>query len=165
MFLSSQSCASGASEEIFEQYQELHRRILNDTPYDKQRFLYFTASDSGLGNRMQALTSAFLVALLTDRALVVHWKPHVMSGADIDDLFLVCDLSAPMCFFPFQSPISTIIHGRILLLQPPGFDWSSDKAFNAMATKSTQETEYLWVQTLSLSLSLSLSLFACEYLW
>ena len=97
-------------QKLFARYQKLHHTILHETPPEKQRFVFFTAPESGLGNRMQALTSAFLVALLTDRALIVQWKSHMMSGANIDDLF-----------------------------QHPGFDWSSPEAYNIMATSSVPD--------------------------
>lgn len=69
-----------------EEYAELHQRILEMQPPEKRKFLIFKASSHGLGNRIAGLMFAFVGAVLTNRALIVDWKPDIKSWSHIDDI-------------------------------------------------------------------------------
>jgi len=69
-----------------EEYVQLHAEILN-RPYSERKFLYFEASDDGLGNRIQGLLSALLLAMLTNRAFVIKWPVTTNCPADFASLF------------------------------------------------------------------------------
>lgn len=74
-------------------YVKRHREITCSwTPHLPRRFLLFRAS-AGLGNRLQSLASAFLFAVLSDRAFFLEWNPQ--NGSHMcywHDLFALPDI-------------------------------------------------------------------------
>jgi len=80
------------SNQSFQQYKEQHHRIMAEKP-ENQRFLVWEAGGYGLGNRILSLLSAFLLANLTNRALIVDWKSSPACSAPLADLFMVITLS------------------------------------------------------------------------
>jgi len=75
------------SNQSFQQYKEQHHRIMAEKP-ENQRFLVWEAGGYGLGNRILSLLSAFLLANLTNRALIVDWKSSPACSAPLADLFM-----------------------------------------------------------------------------
>ncbi|GJD08399.1 hypothetical protein Gasu2_27030 [Galdieria sulphuraria] len=79
-------------DNYFETFKQLHRveyeRILEHQNLLASRSVVFVASCDGLGNRFMGLLSAFLFAVLTNRAFFVLWEPCGSTvGAHLDDLF------------------------------------------------------------------------------
>ena len=98
--LRNKSCVLQDLQTTRQDYINLHRRILSsETPLSEKRFIVYVASNDGLGNRIQGLLSTYLLAILTDRALLVEWDATDMSAAAIGDLF-----------------------------ENPGFEWTSNSA-------------------------------------
>lgn len=60
---------------VYEWYEELHARIMDeDDTSARKRFLVVDFHPSvGMGNRLLALVSAYVVAMATERALLVRW--------------------------------------------------------------------------------------------
>lgn len=86
-------CPAGPPKEpfsdVFGRYGKLHRRMLDpSTPDAERRFLVFNTSNDGLGNRLQGFLSTILLAILLDRAIILHWSASSQeSFADFDELF------------------------------------------------------------------------------
>lgn len=53
--------------EIFADYAAIHRNITSQRPGEAWRVLQFHTNEDGLGNRLEGLVSAFIMAFLTDR--------------------------------------------------------------------------------------------------
>ena len=65
-------------EGYWQEYLQFHRRMVlpeeeGGVPQDQKRFLVFQPSDDGLGNRLQALLSSVVMAMITRRAIVLDW--------------------------------------------------------------------------------------------
>lgn len=70
--------------EIFQRYIELHKEILEleyldkemveKSPRRKKYIILRNWEGAGFGNRLQAIVSCFLFALITDRALLIDWS-------------------------------------------------------------------------------------------
>lgn len=88
---------------MFAQYESLHQNIMN--PQNRtvaRRFLVVDFHPSvGAGNRMMSLASAYAVALVTSRALLVQWESSVTKQDN--EMTYQVDISA--------------------LFQDPGFKW------------------------------------------
>ncbi|KAF8945832.1 hypothetical protein BGZ47_001859 [Haplosporangium gracile] len=79
-------------EAYWEEYLEFHREmVLPETqggvPESEKRFLIFQPSDDGLGNRLQALLSSVVMAMVTRRAIVLDWLAMPQCNANFTDLF------------------------------------------------------------------------------
>ncbi|KAG0284431.1 hypothetical protein BGZ96_011197, partial [Linnemannia gamsii] len=65
-------------ESYWEEYLEFHREMVlpesqGGVPDSEKRFLIFQPSDDGLGNRLQALLSSVVLAMVTRRAIILDW--------------------------------------------------------------------------------------------
>jgi hypothetical protein len=65
-------------EGYWKEYLDLHQRIMlpeekGGVPQERKRYLIFQSSDDGLGNRLQALLSTVVLAMVTKRAIVLDW--------------------------------------------------------------------------------------------
>ncbi|KAG0225934.1 hypothetical protein B0O80DRAFT_425464 [Mortierella sp. GBAus27b] len=76
----------------WEEYLDLHRQMIlpeeeGGIPNDQKQFLVFQTSDDGLGNRLQALLSTVVLAMVTKRAIVLDWMATPQCNANFTDLF------------------------------------------------------------------------------
>ncbi|KAF9353933.1 hypothetical protein BGX34_011293 [Mortierella sp. NVP85] len=60
-------------------------------PQERKRYLIFQSSDDGLGNRLQALLSSVVLAMVTKRAIVLDWTATPQCSANFTDLFQAPD--------------------------------------------------------------------------
>ncbi|KAF8927245.1 hypothetical protein EDD21DRAFT_379328 [Dissophora ornata] len=87
----------------WQEYLQFHHRMVlpeeeGGVPQERKRFLVFQPSDDGLGNRLQALLSSVVMAMVTRRAIVLDWLAMPQCNANFTDLFqqpegLVWDLN------------------------------------------------------------------------
>ena len=83
-------------ESVMRDYAILHKEMWK-RPVKEQRILVYHTTNEGLGNRIEGLVSAFILAVVTDRAFVVDWRAQSKCNAELRDLF-----------------------------DNPGFDWEAD---------------------------------------
>ena len=79
----------GALRSFFANYTRFHARSMRSLGPDT-KFVISRARgyyEQGMGNRLFALASAFLLAALTDRVFIVDWSRHPEDGFDIGDVF------------------------------------------------------------------------------
>eukprot|EP01112_Ceratiomyxa_fruticulosa_P012815 TRINITY_DN3574_c0_g1_i1.p1 TRINITY_DN3574_c0_g1~~TRINITY_DN3574_c0_g1_i1.p1 ORF type:complete len:498 (+),score=79.51 TRINITY_DN3574_c0_g1_i1:172-1665(+) len=57
---------------LFARYAELHGKIMDNDPSVEQKYVLFRQETSGLGNTITAFISSFMLALLTDRAIILE---------------------------------------------------------------------------------------------
>ncbi|KAG9069041.1 hypothetical protein KI688_009931 [Linnemannia hyalina] len=79
-------------EGYWEEYLEFHREMVlpesqGGVPESEKRFMIFQPSDDGLGNRLQALLSSVVMAMVTRRAIVLDWLAMPQCNANFTDLF------------------------------------------------------------------------------
>ncbi|KAG0348748.1 hypothetical protein BG004_004324 [Podila humilis] len=79
-------------DEYWKEYVEFHKQMvlpehLGGIPHKSKNFLVFTPSDDGLGNRLQALLSTVVLAMVTKRAIVLDWRATPQCKAEFLDLF------------------------------------------------------------------------------
>ncbi|KAF9133930.1 hypothetical protein BGW39_008563 [Mortierella sp. 14UC] len=79
-------------EAYWEEYLEFHREMVlpesqGGVPEREKRFLIFQPSDDGLGNRLQALLSSVVMAMVTRRAIILDWLAMPQCNANFTDLF------------------------------------------------------------------------------
>lgn len=65
-------------DDYWNEYVVFHRKMVipedqGGVPLRKKKFLMFTPTDDGLGNRLQALLSTVVLAMVTKRAIVLDW--------------------------------------------------------------------------------------------
>ena len=65
------------------------RRAMMQGPIHKQRILVYETGDFGLGNRLQAVVSAFTLATRTNRSFILKWTNAGQSNAMWGELFKV----------------------------------------------------------------------------
>eukprot|EP00871_Galdieria_phlegrea_P001490 jgi/Galph1/2341/GphlegSOOS_G992.1 len=87
-----QTSLSYFRDTYFENYKLIHmqeeQKIRQQKRLDAGRIVVFVASCDGLGNRFMGLLSAFLFAILTNRAFFVLWEPCGNTvSAQLSDLF------------------------------------------------------------------------------
>jgi hypothetical protein len=70
-------------------YAKRHNKLLRgEISAESQRFIIFAAGgNDGYGNRLPGLVTAFVMALLTDRFLFVHWEDSYPEPCRFDELF------------------------------------------------------------------------------
>ena len=81
--------SKGALRSFFSNYTRFHAQSMRSLGPDT-KFVISRARDyyqQGMGNRMLAVASAFLLAALTDRVLIVDWTRHSEDGFDLGDVF------------------------------------------------------------------------------
>eukprot|EP00164_Ancoracysta_twista_P010104 GFYU01015136.1.p1 GENE.GFYU01015136.1~~GFYU01015136.1.p1 ORF type:complete len:144 (-),score=24.90 GFYU01015136.1:24-455(-) len=62
-------------EELWTAYQKKHSEIAENAQDPKSKFLImYMYEATGIGNRVQSLVANVLLAMLSERALIVHWK-------------------------------------------------------------------------------------------
>mmetsp|Transcript_9726 Transcript_9726/g.16133 ORF Transcript_9726/g.16133 Transcript_9726/m.16133 type:complete len:444 (+) Transcript_9726:257-1588(+) len=66
---------------LFAAYRTLHAQLVQQK--NKGKFLLFIAQYAGMANRMQGIVSAYALALLTNRALVVVWTDFTVHLSDL----------------------------------------------------------------------------------
>ena len=66
--------------------QHLTQSIQHYLAQDLHQYLIVTC-ETGIGNRLQTIVSAFLMAMLTHRRLVIHWPVTALSSCQYDQLF------------------------------------------------------------------------------
>ncbi|KAF9571156.1 hypothetical protein EC968_000959 [Mortierella alpina] len=96
----------GAFEGYWKEYLQFHKQMVlpeeaGGIPKDQKRFLIFQPSDDGLGNRLQALLSAVVMAMISHRAIILDWQATPQCNAHFTDLFqepegLVWDLNTTL---------------------------------------------------------------------
>ncbi|KAG0340574.1 hypothetical protein BG000_011702, partial [Podila horticola] len=79
-------------DDYWQDYLILHRNMVvpedqGGVPLSKKKFLVFTPTDDGLGNRLQALLSTVVLAMVTKRAIVLDWRASPQCNAEFLDLF------------------------------------------------------------------------------
>ncbi|KAF9096050.1 hypothetical protein BGX23_012073 [Mortierella sp. AD031] len=79
-------------EAYWQEYLEFHREMVipesqGGIPDSDKRFLIFQPSDDGLGNRLQALLSSVVMAMVTRRAIILDWLAMPQCNANFTDLF------------------------------------------------------------------------------
>ncbi|KAK3826713.1 MAG: hypothetical protein J3R72DRAFT_457590 [Linnemannia gamsii] len=79
-------------EDYWQEYLEFHREMVlpesqGGVPESEKRFLIFQPSDDGLGNRLQALLSSVVMAMVTRRAIILDWLAMPQCNANFTDLF------------------------------------------------------------------------------
>ncbi|KAG0011173.1 hypothetical protein BGZ82_003102, partial [Podila clonocystis] len=79
-------------DDYWQEYLLLHRNMVvpedqGGVPLSKKKFLVFTPTDDGLGNRLQALLSTVVLAMVTKRAIVLDWRASPQCNAEFLDLF------------------------------------------------------------------------------
>lgn len=62
----------------WQEYLQFHREMVKPEseggiPFNKKRFLVYQPSDDGLGNRLQALLSTVVLAMMSRRAIILDW--------------------------------------------------------------------------------------------
>ncbi|KAF9966275.1 hypothetical protein BGZ70_002824 [Mortierella alpina] len=82
----------GAFEGYWKEYLQFHKQMVlpeeaGGIPQDQKRFLIFQPSDDGLGNRLQALLSAVVMAMISHRAIILDWQATPQCNANFTDLF------------------------------------------------------------------------------
>ncbi|KAF9372371.1 hypothetical protein CPB97_001311 [Podila verticillata] len=85
-------------DDYWKEYVVFHRKMVTPedqggVPLHKKKFLMFTPTDDGLGNRLQALLSTVVLAMVTKRAIVLDWSASPQCNAEFLDLFKQPDLS------------------------------------------------------------------------
>ncbi|KAG0257928.1 hypothetical protein BG011_003659, partial [Mortierella polycephala] len=76
----------------WQEYMQFHRQMVlpeedGGVPFAKKKFLIFQPSDDGLGNRLQALLSTVVMAMVTKRAIILDWVATPQCNANFTDLF------------------------------------------------------------------------------
>jgi hypothetical protein len=66
--------------------QRLNKFIEDYLTQDIRRYLIVTC-ETGIGNRLQSIASAFLMAMLMNRRLIIHWPVTSLSSCQHDQLF------------------------------------------------------------------------------
>ena len=66
--------------------QHLTQLIQHSTAHDTHHYLIVTC-ETGIGNRLQTIVSAFVMAMLMHRRLVIHWPVNTLSSCRYDQLF------------------------------------------------------------------------------
>ncbi|KAF9326554.1 hypothetical protein BG006_010035 [Podila minutissima] len=79
-------------DDYWQEYLIFHRNMVapedrGGVPLSKKKFLVFTPTDDGLGNRLQALLSTVVLAMVTKRAIVLDWRASPQCNAEFLDLF------------------------------------------------------------------------------
>ncbi|KAG0377625.1 hypothetical protein BGX24_005757 [Mortierella sp. AD032] len=79
-------------EDYWQEYLEFHQEMVlpesqGGVPESEKRFLIFQPSDDGLGNRLQALLSSVVMAMVTRRAIILDWLAMPQCNANFTDLF------------------------------------------------------------------------------
>ncbi|KAF9979606.1 hypothetical protein BGZ65_006288 [Modicella reniformis] len=93
-------------EGYWNEYLAFHHRMIlpqekGGIPQEQKRFLIFQPSDDGLGNRLQGLLSSVVLAMVTQRAIILDWQATPQCNASFTDLFqqpdnLVWDLNTTL---------------------------------------------------------------------
>ncbi|KAG0030121.1 hypothetical protein BGZ81_003038 [Podila clonocystis] len=76
----------------WQEYLQFHRDMVKPeseggVPFNKKRFLVYQPSDDGLGNRLQALLSSVVLAMVSRRAIILDWVAMPQCNANFTDLF------------------------------------------------------------------------------
>ncbi|KAG0340573.1 hypothetical protein BG000_011701 [Podila horticola] len=76
----------------WQEYLQFHREMVKPeneggVPFNKKRFLVYQPSDDGLGNRLQALLSSVVLAMVSRRAIILDWVAMPQCNANFTDLF------------------------------------------------------------------------------
>ncbi|KAF9114531.1 hypothetical protein BGX27_010588 [Mortierella sp. AM989] len=76
----------------WQEYLQFHRQMVlpekqGGVPEKNKRYLVFQPSDDGLGNRLQALLSSVVLAMVTRRAIILDWVAMPQCNANFTDLF------------------------------------------------------------------------------
>ncbi|KAG0344808.1 hypothetical protein BG004_004155 [Podila humilis] len=79
-------------EGYWQEYLEFHREMVKPeseggVPFHKKKYLVFQPSDDGLGNRLQALLSSVVLAMVSRRAIILDWVAMPQCNANFADLF------------------------------------------------------------------------------
>ena len=80
---------TAALRAFFEHYTRFHARSMRSLG-PETKFLISRARgyyEQGMGNRLLAVVSAFLLAALTDRVFIVDWSRHPEDQFDLEDVF------------------------------------------------------------------------------
>ena len=74
-------CRSAALRQAYAGYAARHNAAVAAPKAKTSRFLVYKICCGQLGNRIQSLVAAFVLALLTDRALLVSWPVRAARAA------------------------------------------------------------------------------------
>ncbi|KAF9433291.1 hypothetical protein BGZ76_009645 [Entomortierella beljakovae] len=79
-------------EGYWQEYLQFHEKMVTPEyrggiPEKEKKYLVFQPSDDGLGNRLQALLSSVVLAMLTRRAFILDWVATPQCNANFTDLF------------------------------------------------------------------------------
>ena len=72
-----------SSEVLFARYRDFHARVVRQEAPSKDRQYLVVAAVAGLGNKMQAMVSGYLLALLTQRVLIIQWDAGPVGLSDL----------------------------------------------------------------------------------
>ncbi|KAF9925179.1 hypothetical protein FBU30_004986 [Linnemannia zychae] len=89
---SSDESSQNNFEDYWQEYLNFHQEMVlpeaqGGVPDNEKRFLIFQPSDDGLGNRLQALLSSVVMAMITRRAIILDWLAMPQCNANFTDLF------------------------------------------------------------------------------
>lgn len=128
-----------ALREAIERYDKLHAEAeqrqgvkeafeSKDKASIQNKYIYVEMSTSGLGNRFMAMVSSYLLALLTDRVLIIH-------STSFDISTVICTpFSESSIFLPEGTDLEAVQQGDKHLL----IDGSYSGKFNEMAKRDME---------------------------
>jgi hypothetical protein len=129
------------------EYARLHARARREAPSPSNRFVVWTCGCcaepcSGFGNRMLGMVSALMLAVLTERAFLIHWPDHAC--APLSDYFASdwIDWRMPPNFRTLTSPRD---QEYILNYEPVTGYELSDK-FRTFDPRSLDTKAIVWVR-------------------
>jgi hypothetical protein len=76
---------------------------------EENRFLVVIVERLGLGNRLRTLADWYVISLLSNRKLIVSWKPSIECNISFADLFD----EVPKNVFVFNNPVSSPTSSRL----------------------------------------------------
>lgn len=109
------------------------------TPCQSYLIVY---SETGLGNRLQAISSAFLLAFLSRRCLLIHWPVTFLSGCQFHQLFQ-SPISLSSVLLNSHTPEYLLAHSEYLTFHGP-FD---ELLCHSNFTLFKQDSQFLFLST------------------
>lgn len=81
----------------WQEYLQFHREMVKPeseggVPFNKKRLLVYQPSDDGLGNRLQALLSSVVLAMVSRRAIILDWVAMPQCNVSFSFFFCLCDV-------------------------------------------------------------------------
>ncbi|KAF4656573.1 hypothetical protein FOL47_008848 [Perkinsus chesapeaki] len=113
--------STSSSDSIFVEYKSLHDKMIAHPSDESSRFLLFTCNPwslcGGHGDRINGLTTAFVLAVLTDRALLIDIDSPIPLGMLLQPLPDSFDWRVPSIGIGAQSSVYVYIDKRKRLIR------------------------------------------------